>query len=425
MPKSSFLFCTVLSLPLYFLGCKQAPITSSGDLSSNQEISAMPTLAKEEEKPKSAAVTYKVESVNRGSSAYTTLIKAGLTSAEIYEITTASKKTYNLSRLKAGTKITLGWLESEAKLQSLQIPTSLTDRLSIIREEGAWKVELVELPVNKKTRRFQGVIKDSLWAAGTSAGIPAELIISLAEVFAWQVDFQREVRPGDSFMFSVDEKYADDKLIGFSKITAAEYKSATEHYQAVLFPSNDKYGKYYQPDGSSMRKMFLKSPIKFGRVTSKFNRRRFHPVLKKYRPHNGVDYGAPRGTPVRSVGDGRIVFAKRRGGSGKMVKIRHNSVYQTAYLHLSRYAKGIRSGVKVSQGQIIGYVGSTGLATGPHLHFSFYERGRYVNPLGKKFPSAAPVRKSNMSEFKLVANKALEQLYSHTAQAKVIKNTGL
>jgi murein DD-endopeptidase MepM/ murein hydrolase activator NlpD len=167
----------------------------------------------------------------------------------------------------------------------------------------------------------------------------------------------------------------------------------------ILFRVDGEDRGYFAPDGSSLKRMFLKSPISFGRITSGFSKKRFHPILKVNRPHMGVDYAAPTGTPVKAVGDGRVVFSGWSGGGGNVVKIRHNSIYETAYKHLSRYGKNIRNGALVKQGQVIGYVGSTGLSTAPHLHFEFFHAGRYVDPVGKKFPSADPVPANLMSNF--------------------------
>ncbi|MFN9068710.1 MAG: M23 family metallopeptidase, partial [Bdellovibrionales bacterium] len=169
---------------------------------------------------------------------------------------------------------------------------------------------------------------------------------------------------------------------------------------------------YFSPEGESLRRMFLKSPIQFGRITSGFSKKRFHPILQVNRPHLGVDYAAPTGTPVRAVGDGVIDFSGWSGGGGNVIKIRHNSIYQTAYKHLSGYAKGIRRGSRVKQGQIIGFVGSTGLSTAPHLHFEFYQSGRFVDPVGKKFPSADPVPSQMLADFKKSANERLQLLPS-------------
>ncbi len=205
--------------------------------------------------------------------------------------------------------------------------------------------------------------------------------------------------------------YAEGEHVGYGDILSAEYAQSEETHQAVLYfnDQGERIG-YYAPDGSSIKKIFLKSPMRFARISSRFQLKRFHPILKVRRPHLGVDYAAPRGTPVRSIGEGVVIFAGRRGGGGKTIKIRHNAIYQTNYLHLNGYARGIRKGKKVKQGQVIGFVGSTGLATGPHLHFEFYKNGRFVDPLRQKFPSAKPIAKKELPAFKLATSKFLNLL---------------
>jgi murein DD-endopeptidase MepM/ murein hydrolase activator NlpD len=224
------------------------------------------------------------------------------------------------------------------------------------------------------------------------------------------VDFAREVQVNDRWRLSVEQKLVKGQPIGWGAILAAEYINVGESHRATLFRIQGEDHGYFTPEGQSLRKVFLKSPIRYGRITSGFKRRRFHPVLQVYRAHQGVDYGAPTGTPVRSVGDGTVIFAARSGGGGNVVKIRHNATYQTAYKHLHGYAKGIRNGARVKQGQVIGYVGSTGLSTGPHLHFEFYQSGRYIDPLGKKFPSADPVPAEHLTSFKTSAEQLLKTL---------------
>ncbi|MGE4132796.1 MAG: M23 family metallopeptidase, partial [Bdellovibrionales bacterium] len=213
------------------------------------------------------------------------------------------------------------------------------------------------------------------------------------------VDFSREVRVRDRWRLTVEQKLVRGRPIGWGSILAAEYENAGELHTALLYQDGESSG-YYGLDGSNLRRMFLKSPIKFGRISSRFNRKRFHPVLKIRRPHLGVDYAAARGTPIRSVGDGTVLLAGWKGGGGRTVKIRHNSTYQTSYLHMSGFAKGIKRGTRVKQGQIIGYVGATGLATGPHLHFEFSVNGKVVDPLKAKFPTADPIPKTKIASFK-------------------------
>ena len=334
--------------------------------------------------------------------------EAGLEAQMIHKLTVSSKKVYKLSKIPAKTEVYIEWKNDLKK-----VPRKVELRLSPLKSivylhsfiDNSWTAEKIIHPTNVKVETFSGVVSENLWSSASEANMDSNLIIKLAEIMAWQVDFNREVRKNDRWRLVVESIRVGEKHIDWGNILAAEYINKGDSYQAIFFDRKNSNNKYYFPDGRSLKRMFLKSPIKFGRISSRFKRKRFHPILKINRPHNGVDYAAKRGTPIRAVGKGKIVYLGRKGGAGKMIKIRHNSVYKTAYLHMSGYKKGLRRGSKVKQGDIIGYVGSTGYATGPHLHFSFYERGRYVDPLGKKFPSADPISKKDKSQFKLNVEK--------------------
>lgn len=363
------------------------------------------------------------EVIEKGSSVYTLLKRNGLTPQAIKEVVKVAKEHVSLDRVSEGAAFLFSWAD-EARKDLLKIEFQPSPVSSLVftpeAETNKWKVESIEHPVEVKRLTFAGTVKSNLWESASEAGMDGSLIGPLAEIFAWQIDFAREVQPGDRWRLTVEQKFVNEKFIGWGNILVAEYeKNGSDLYTGVRFPQEGPRGSYYFPDGSSLRRMFLKSPIKFARITSKFNRNRFHPIYKRRQPHNGVDYGAPFGTPVMSVGDGRVEFVGTKGAGGKTVRIRHNSLYQTAYLHLQGYAKNIRKGSKVSQGQVIGYVGATGAATGPHLHFAFYESNQYVDPLGRKFPSADPVASASMSAFKQVVASAINflpdwQLAAHT-----------
>jgi murein DD-endopeptidase MepM/ murein hydrolase activator NlpD len=232
------------------------------------------------------------------------------------------------------------------------------------------------------------------------------LLIKLSEVFAWVLDFSREVQAGDEWRLIASEYTFKGKHAGWKDIEAAEFKRGNQTYQAFKFedPENNRKG-FFNSYGESLEKIFLKSPIKFGRITSRFNKKRFHPILQVNRPHLGIDYGAPVGTPIMAVGDGTVEFANWSGGGGRVLKIRHNSTFTTAYKHLSRFNKGIKVGKKVHQGDIVAYSGSSGLSTGPHLHFEFLKNGSFVDPYSLKFPSAAPLSQSEKTKFDEVLTK--------------------
>lgn len=345
------------------------------------------------------------------STLFSALRELSVSPITIHHIVEASKPVYNLTKLRSGTRFQLlRENEPSADIVGIKFKFSPVDMLEIRRIDGAWKAQEIKEPVSIKVVTFSGVVTSSLWESAERASMDPNLISELAEIFAWQVDFAREVRVNDRWRLSVERKFAKGQPIGWGSILAAEYENAGNLNQAVLFRLSGEDKGYFSPDGASLKKMFLKSPIRYGRISSRFQRRRFHPILQVHRPHLGVDYAAPKGTPIRSVGDGVITFAGWSGGGGKVIKIRHNSVYQTAYKHLNGYAPGIRNGSRVKQGQVIGYVGSTGLSTAPHLHFEFFQAGRYVDPLGKKFPSADPVPKILMGQFEVESVSLLQSL---------------
>lgn len=351
--------------------------------------------------------------LKRNSSFYLMMKEAGISSKDIGQIVAKSKKWMNLSKLRPQSKFEI--LRSRAPVSAV---TELRYRLKpdqvlFFRKlpKGQWRTGVINLDSRVQTLSFTGRVESSLWESAMYAGMDPELIGNLAAIFAWQIDFAREVQKGDQWRILVEQKLIDNEVIGWGEILAAEYINQGRHFSGfILRPEYGEAGEgYFTVEGESLRRMFLKAPLKFGRISSRFNLNRFHPILKKHRPHLGVDYAAPRGTPIMAVGDGVVTRVANLRGGGKTIKIRHNSIYRTHYMHMSRFAKGMKRGARVKQGQVIGYVGSTGLSTGPHLHFELWENGKYVDPLGKKFPSADPVPGELLSQFQRQA-KILNQL---------------
>lgn len=339
--------------------------------------------------------------VQPGSTFSAALKNLDITAQEIHQLVQAAKPVLNFSRLNGGTRFQVIQSESDPQM-FLGVRVKISPREVVVVQkntEGVWTTEKVQKTVETKVVTFMGVVKSSLWESAVEAQMSPSLISELAEVFAWQVDFAREVQIGDRWRLSVEEEFVQGEKIGWGAILSAEYENSGVTHTAVLYRKDGEDLGYFAPDGSSLRRMFLKSPIQYGRISSRFQRARFHPVLKVYRPHLGVDYAAPTGTPIRGVGSGTVEAMGYNSSAGNFMRIRHNSVYTTAYKHMSRFAKGMKRGSKIQQGQTIGYVGSTGLSTGPHLHFEFYVNGAYVDPLGQKFPSADPVPKDQLSQF--------------------------
>jgi murein DD-endopeptidase MepM/ murein hydrolase activator NlpD len=260
-------------------------------------------------------------------------------------------------------------------------------------------VETVERPLESEVVRFEGVVESSLFGAVDAAGGGPELAVRMAEVYQWDIDFLRDLRKGDTFVVVVDRQSVDGEFYDWGTVFATRFVNGDRTLDAVVYPDDSGQLGYYDLEGRPLRKQFLRSPLKFSRITSRFSMNRFHPVLRRRMPHYGVDYGAPAGTPVHVTADGAVKFAGRKGGGGNMVTVRHTNGYETNYLHLSRFGKRIRPGTRVSQGQVIGYVGSTGLSTGPHLDYRVTLNGRWINPLAISSPPVKPLSEARLQRF--------------------------
>jgi len=261
-----------------------------------------------------------------------------------------------------------------------------------------YRVWKYEKPVTVEKRYADVTINSSLWVDMREAGVSPELIISLSDIYAWTVDFFG-LQKGDRFRVLYEERLCDGEVIAVDTVRYAIFTHGSHDLPCIMFDQKDGGNIYWNEKGESMRKAFLKAPLKFSRISSGFSYARRHPVTRRVQPHTGVDYAAPKGTPVMSIGDGVVTGRKYEGAGGNTVRIRHNSVYSTAYLHLSGYAKGLKVGQRVRQGQVIGYVGSTGRSTGPHLDFRVWKNGSPINPLKMESPPAEPLKKSSKGAF--------------------------
>lgn len=259
--------------------------------------------------------------------------------------------------------------------------------VSVVRDfagEGQWMAERFEIPSMIGHTLTHGTIENSLYEAGISAGNDPKIVMELSDIFAWDVDFATDIRKGDTFSILYETVYADNTPVRSGNILGAEVTNNGERYVAVYYKDKSGRADYYDLDGRTLRRELLKSPLRYRRISSYFTRKRYHPILKRYRPHHGIDYAAPSGTPVEAAGEGRVAFSGWKSGYGNFILVNHNSVYATGYGHLRGIKKGIRPGRHVSQGEVIGYVGSTGISTGPHLHYEVRKRGSLVNPLSIK-----------------------------------------
>lgn len=270
-------------------------------------------------------------------------------------------------------------------------------------------VAMVYKEFEVRTELVRGKISSSLYESLIAAGERADLAFNFADIFGWEIDFLVETQEGDSFFILVEKKYADRKMVDYGKIQLVRYKGKIGDFYGIFYEDPKGRKDYYDLEGKSLRKAFLRSPLRYSRISSYFNKARYHPILRIVRPHTGIDYVAPRGTPVSAIGDGTVTFAGWKGGYGRIVEIVHGNGYKSRYGHLSGFAKGIRTGRRVAQGQKVGYVGSTGLSTGPHLHFELVRQGGWVNPLRIIPPRAEPVRTEYLETFYQIRDQLLKQ----------------
>lgn len=301
-------------------------------------------------------------------------------------------------RLFPGTEFR-GICSPSGTLERLEIMIDRRNELHFAAGPDGIVVSRIERPIESDVVRLEGVIESSLFGAVEQAGGGPELAVRMAEVYQWDVDFLRDLRKGDTFVVVAERQMIEGDFYGWGTLYAARFVNGDRTLNAVAYPDDEGRLGYYDLEGRPLRKQFLRSPLKFSRVTSRFSMSRFHPVLRRRMPHYGVDYGAPVGTPVLVTADGTVTFAGRKGGGGNMVTVRHTNGYQTNYLHLSRYGKGIRRGARVSQGQVIGYVGSTGLSTGPHLDYRVTLNGKWINPLRISSPPVKPLSEERLQRF--------------------------
>jgi len=325
------------------------------------------------------------------------LIKHGVSMTDIDQTIRNSKTVFDVRNVRSGNNYILFCdRDSIARARYLVYEHDPTTSY-VFSFNDSLNITLFKKQIKREIKYASGTIETSLWDAMIGGGLHQNLAIRLSEIFAWTIDFFG-LQKGDGFKVIYEELYIDDKLLGTDRIYAAQFYRSGTVVTAIPF-IQDGNESYFDTDGTSLRKAFLKAPLQFPRISSRFSSSRMHPILRIRRPHYGVDYAAPIGTPVLSIGDGRVTSAKNENGAGRMVRIQHNSVYSTAYLHLSRFGDGIAPGVFVKQGDIIGYVGSSGLSTGPHLDFRFYMNGSPVDPLKVDAPPVEPVSEANLARF--------------------------
>ena len=347
--------------------------------------------------------------VANGDTLSTVFSRVGLSAIALHEVLKSSKDAKQFSRLKVGQTLAFQ-LSQDGQLESLRTKLSDLESLSLTKSESGFtfKRELVKPDVRNAYAR--GVINSSLFLSAKRAGLSHGLTMDLANIFGYDIDFALDIREGDEFELIYEEKVVNDKRVGTGDILSARFTNRGKTFTAVRYTNKQGNTSYYSADGNSMRKAFIRTPVDFARISSRFSMGRRHPVLNKIRAHKGVDYAAPRGTPIKAAGDGKITLAGRHGGYGNAVIIQHGQRYRTLYAHMNGFAKGIRSGNSVKQGQIIGYIGTTGLSTGPHLHYEFQVNGVHVDPLSLKLPMADPIAKNEKARFMQLSTPLMAQM---------------
>jgi len=328
------------------------------------------------------------------------LLDGTISPSEIHELATKSRDIFPLNRICAGMPYRLTLEDGSFKRFSCDIDDA--DQLVVTRTKGGFAVSREAIPYTVEIVSVRGTIESSLFETVVKIGESEGLAMQLADIFAWDIDFFQDIQSGDSFEALIEKRTREGKPAGNGRLLAARFTVDDQVSQAFYFRDGKQSPAYYDENGRSLKKAFLKAPLSFSRISSGFTMRRRHPITKRVRPHPAIDYAAPRGTPIHTVGDGTVVFAAYKRYNGKCVKVRHRNGWVTLYNHMSRFAKGMRPGKRVSQGQVIGYVGSTGLSTGPHLDFRMYKNGSPVNPLRVKSPPARPVSRAHMAAFKMM-----------------------
>ena len=384
--------------------------------SAEEEVSLQATSAREEARRiQEQVVLYTERLVPAGLPFHMLLRGLGIDAETAERLAGSAQSVFDLRHLRAGNRLDVG-RSVLGELRSIRYRIDADRVLSIAPQGHEVHSEIQTIPSEMETIGVMGEVHGSLFEAVINAGEKPELAMRLAQIFGWDLDFYTDPRPGDTFRVVVEKRVlANGELLSYGRILAAEYKNAGHPYGAVLFHDVSGAPAYFTPEGKSMKKAFLHSPLKFAApISSHFSEHRLHPILKEYRPHLGIDYAAPTGTPVQTIGEGRVIFAGLKGGAGNLVEIQHTNGYTTYYMHLSRVL--VRSGQHVGQGQSIGLVGMTGLATGPHLDFRIQKQGQFLNFERLPLPPSDPVAKREWNEFAVLRDRAIALLPTKLSQ---------
>ena len=369
----------------------------------------IPTHAKQQATKPEVQGRWVTETVTKGTTVDSIFKRENIPEQTLQAIMALGKTTQPLAKLHIGDQIKL-FISPNNELLELQYPVDITDVLTIKYQNHSYQASIIKRKLTERLQFADATIKHSLYDMNVRGQLNNRLIAELTRIFSWDVNFAKQLRPGAEVKVLYQEYYLDGKKVHDGNIVAAELINNKKTYTAIRYTNTKGVSEYYTPKGINLQKAILRAPVHYNHISSSFTLRRYHPILHIYRPHYGVDYAAPAGTPIEAAGDGKITFIGYQRGYGNTIVIRHNSKYTTLYGHMKGFAKHLKRGSHVKQGQTIGYVGSTGLATGPHLHFEIHTKGTPHNPRTVKLPNSAPVPKVALAAFKARASKLLAQM---------------
>ena len=422
LSPSNQLMSSVLPTPLIPLAPSVVPVATSEESANADTPQAITEAAVEKITDDGSDLKTVDVTIEKGSNLSKIFAKLDLPSSDLDQILKLSNETKSLTRLRAGESISFELSDApqgEPQLERLSYNLGLERTLHIVRtEEGVFKSEVEQHPLEYQQTLGRGVIHDSFYNAATDAGISPDIVMKLADIFGWKINFLTDIQDGDSFSILYESVFKNGQQVTTGDILAASFTNHGKLYQAVRFSDGAGNTAYYTPDGKSLERGFLRYPVEFSRISSGFSHARLHPVLNVVREHKGVDFAAPSGTPIRASADGKITFQGWKGGYGKVVMLQHDGVYSTVYGHMSRFEPSLNQGESVKQGQVIGYVGSTGYATGPHLHYEFRINGQHQDPLSAKLPEAMPIAANQRARFLNESVPLMAQLARMENEAK-------
>ena len=348
--------------------------------------------------------------IPRGGTVAVALARHGVEPATVFKIARSMQPVFDFRRARPNDFYALV-RDDRNQLLSFEYRRGRSDIYRVERhEDGHFVASHQPAPLERRVVQLGGVIETSLFEALLDLGERPELVNRLADIFIWDFDFSSQTRPGDEFRLVYEKYYDREGFVRYGAVLAAQYRAESRDMTAVYFEDDAGYGDYFTPEGNSVRRTFLRAPVKYSRISSRYSNSRLHPVLKVRRPHRGIDYAAPTGTPIWAVADGKVIYKGYNGGFGRLIKVRHNNGYISYYGHLSRYGSGLRVGSRVTQKQVVGYVGSSGLSTGPHLDYRLKVDGRYVDPLRVKFPKGEPIPVQSSERFEMVRALRMQEL---------------